>query len=609
MPEYTVENLVFRDVPFGDGGQMGIGANVSITTYNEFPIGLTVPPLGFEVLVPNCDSSQPSIKVASAFSNAINVHPKSNVTVEAQGTIRELPTSLVKACPSSKLSPLDHFMKRYLNGEDAEVFVRGRAPKTSDLPGWIGDLLESVTVPIQFSGQSLDNFLRNFTLEGVDFKLPSPFADPSDPKGKPRVSGTIRILAAIPADLNIDISVNSLRANGDLFYRSKKFGELNVKKWQKATSTIIRQSDDEDLLSVTSRIDNAPIDILDGDTFSNIMQELLFGDDDIILDVKSNVDVKVATVLGDLVIRQVHAAGKVPVKHVPRDTVAGLDPQVGELRIVNTSSTGVHIRAMVNMTNTTPYTASIPFINIHILKDTYLIGEAITRNLHFTHGPNHNMMIEATWDPSSFGGPKAHQVARRLLSEYLSGKNTTLTLRAHRGSIPPLPVLGQALSKINMTVSTPRLRLPDEDGDGDGDGGDDDNDRDGRRGLIHDATFHILSSTASFTLASPMSHDTVHVEYINATAFYNHTEPVGQITHDKPIAVPPGLSQTPRLPVQWSASHVGLDKLRDALGGTLKLDAVAEVIVRLYISVICAFIVSDGGKGFALTLSLSYRHK
>ncbi|KAG6161185.1 hypothetical protein E4U23_001668 [Claviceps purpurea] len=568
MPEYTIDNLVFHDVPVGEDGKMGIGANVSITAYNEYPIGLTVPPLGFEVLVPNCDSAQPNIKVALAVTNPIEVRPRSNMTVEAEGTIRDLPHSLVQACPSSDLSPLDHFMKRYLHGDNAELFVRGKAPETGDLPGWMGDFIESVTLPIQFPGRSLENFLRNFTLEDVDFTLPSPFADPGDPDGKPRVSGTVRILAAIPADLNINIEVTSLRANGDLFYHGKKFGELNVKKWQKATSKIIRQSGDgEDLLSVTSRIDNAPIDILDGDTFSDIMQELLFGDEDIILDVESNVDVKVTTVLGDLVIRRVPATGKVPVKHVPRDTLAGLEPQVGGLKILNTSSTGIRVRAMVNMTNSTPYTASIPLISIHIMKDNHLIGEAMTRDLHFVRGQNHNMVIEATWDPYSLGGEKAHQVARRLLSEYLSGKNTTVTLKTHRGSIPTLPVIGEALSKINITLSTPRLRLP---GDGD----------DGSHSFIREATFHLLSSTASFTIASPLSHDTVHVEYINATAFYNHTEPIGQITYDEPIDVPPGLSQSPRLPVQWSAGHVGFDKLKDALGGTLKLDAVADVTVR-----------------------------
>lgn len=314
MPEYTIETLVFHDVPVGDDGKMGVGANVSITAYNEFPIGLIVPSLGFEVLVPNCDSAQPNIKVASAISSAIEVRPKSNVTVEAKGTIRELPKSLIKACPSSELSPLDHFMKRYLHGEDAEVFVRGKASGNGDLPEWIGDFIESVTVPIQFPGRSVDNLLRNFTLEDVDFKLPSPFADPSDPDSKPRVSGTVRVLAAIPADMNMNIDVTSVRANGDLFYEDKKLGQLNVDKWQKATSKIISQPEAEDLMSIKSRIIDAPIDILDGDTFSDIMQKLLFGDDDIILDVKSNVDVKVKTVLGHLVIRGVPATGKVPIK-------------------------------------------------------------------------------------------------------------------------------------------------------------------------------------------------------------------------------------------------------------------------------------------------------
>ncbi|KID91527.1 pre-rRNA processing protein [Metarhizium guizhouense ARSEF 977] len=569
MPEYTMQSLVFHDVPTGDNGQMGVGANVSMTAYNEFPIDLTIPSLGFEVLVPNCNLSQLNIKIATAATSAIDVHAKSNVTVEAEGIIRELPESLTKACPPSEFSPLDNFMKRYLHGEDAEVFVRGKAPEGGDLPGWIGEFIESITVPVQFPGRSLDNFLRNFSLDDVDFKLPSPFADPSDADSKPRVSGTVLILAAIPADLDINIEVTSLRANGDLLYKGTKFGELHVDEWQKATSNMIHNpGDGEDLLKVVSRIVDTPIDITDSDTFSNIIQELLFGDEDIILDVNSTVDVKVSTVLGNLVIRRVPAAGKVPVKHVPGDTLAALNPQVGDVHILNTSSTGVHIQASVNVTNPTPYTASIPYVNIHILEDNLLIGEAITKNLHFKSGVNTNIIVEATWDPPSFGGKKAHQAARRLLSEYLSGKNTTITLRTHNGTIPTVPIIGEALSKINLTLSTPRLELPgDEDTEG--------------QGFIRDATFHILSSTATFMLASPLRYDTVSIEYINATAFYNHTEPIGQIIRDEPFDVSPGVSQTPRLPVEWSADHMGLDKLKKALGGKLKLDAVADVTVRV----------------------------
>ena len=306
--------MAFQHVPLG-GGSTGIGANVSVTTHNDYPVGLKLPSLGFEVYVPNCDVSGPSIKVATAVTTALDVEPKSNVTVEAEGVIREIPESLTRACPMSKLSPLDNFVQKYLHGEDAEVLVRGKAPKNGDLPDWAGEIMESITVPVQFPGRSLDNFLRNYSLSDVDFKMPSPFADPKDPNSKPRVSGTVHVLAALPADFNVDVQVDSLRATGDLFYGGEKFGELNLEQWQKANSTIERNArHNESLLNVESRIVDAPIDITDGNIFSDIMQELLFGDEDVVLDVASNVDVKVSTVLGRLTVQRVPAKGKVPVK-------------------------------------------------------------------------------------------------------------------------------------------------------------------------------------------------------------------------------------------------------------------------------------------------------
>ena len=92
---------------------------------------------------------------------------------------------------------------------------------------------------------------------------------------------------------------------------------------------------------------------------------------------------------------------------------------------------------------------------------------------------------------------------------------------------------------------------------------------------------HILSSTATFTLISPLPHTTIYITSISATAFYNHTEPVGTIDYAYQLAVPPGVSQTPRLPVEWSLGGAGYNAVRDALGGTLKLDAEADVGVRI----------------------------
>ena len=68
---------------------------------------------------------------------------------------------------------------------------------------------------------------------------------------------------------------------------------------------------------------------------------------------------------------------------------------------------------------------------------------------------------------------------------------------------------------------------------------------------------------------------------MDATAFYNHTDPVGHILYKVPFAVPPGASQTPRLPVDWISASLGFEALRSALGGHLKLDAKAIVGVRI----------------------------
>ena len=233
---------------------------------------------------------------------------------------------------------------------------------------------------------------------------------------------------------------------------------------------------------------------------------------------------------------------------------------------------------MINITNPTPYSARIPFISLHVESNGTLIGEAFAENIDVKPGNNTNLPISAVWNPS-MGGEEGRQRGRNLLSEYVSGYNTSVTIRTHRDSIPSLPLIGEALSRLNLTLPAPRLRLPD--GDDDDDDDDDDGNKDSQPHFIRDATFHVLSSTATFTLVSPLLHNTIYIDSVNATALYNHTEPLGRIEYDLPFAAPPGFSVTPKLPVDWSLDSVGYDKLRDALGGTMKLDARAVVGVRL----------------------------
>lgn len=255
-----------------------------------------------------------------------------------------------------------------------------------------------------------------------------------------------------------------------------------------------------------------------------------------------------------------------------------IKPSVGNVTIYDSTRTSLNLRATVNFTNPTQYTAQVPYFNIHIINNGSIIGDATARDVHVNPGNNTNVPIEATWDPSKFGGEKAAEIGRELLSQYISGFNTTLTFKTHEGSIPRQPKIGKALSNFAITMPTPKMSTPSRDGD---DGDDEDDEDDDKAHFILDATFHLISSTAQFTLFSPLKHNTLYLETINATAYYNGTEPVGRMEYDLPFRVPPGTSQTPKLPVDWTVGSVGYDSLKKALGGKLKLDGRGTFGVRL----------------------------
>lgn len=246
-------------------------------------------------------------------------------------------------------------------------------------------------------------------------------------------------------------------------------------------------------------------------------------------------------------------------------------PRVSDLAINDTTKTALSLIGKVNFTNPTPYSAYIPFASFHLASHGHRLAVAEVQEFHLVRGNVTDAAANVLWDPIELGGMQAQREGQRLISEYLSGKNTTISILCHRGSFPGMPNLGEALSTVNLTLPMPPLDLP----------RDEDEDEDLPQGFIRDAVFHIFSSAATFRLASPLRHDTITVERINATAFYNHSEAVGSIFYDEAIEVPPGISETPYLPVEWDLDSVGFDKMRDALGGVLRLDTKANVTVRI----------------------------
>ncbi|MCJ1475236.1 hypothetical protein MMC13_003898 [Lambiella insularis] len=578
IPQYNITKLNFHEVELSDS-ERGMAADVSLTVYNEYPITFTVPPLAFDILVPGCASDGDFILLANATTGEIRVTPKQELNLAVSGIIRQLPDTLTTVCPGLHTSPLDSLLGDYIHGIDTKIFVRGADRPVGDTPSWVSELIKSVIVPLPFPGHPFDNLMRDFSMANVHLGLPDPFADPDSPEAQPQISATVKALVNLPREMNFPVSISHVRANAEVFYHDKKLGNLDLHKWQKASSTRIEAHGQEQAgLAVESIVEKAPLNITDDDVFSDVVQALLFGGKNVVLGVTADVDVESETALGKFVIREIPAEGGVPIKPLSGNGNESFAPQVGDLRILDTTRSTFLIEARVNMTNPTNYSATVPYVNINMLNNDTVLGFAVARNVRVVPGQNNNIPITATWDPAGHGGQLGLDIGKELLSQYISGYNTTLTLRTHEGTIPTQPKLGAALSSIELEIPTPKLDTPKNPNRPDGDS--DERDENAPR-FIDDATMHLLTSTASFTLLSPLRHSTLFVTHINATAYYNHTDPVGEIFYELPFAVPPGATTSPRLPVEWSVGGVGYEAVKQALGGTLKLDAKATVGVRL----------------------------
>lgn len=107
---------------------------------------------------------------------------------------------------------------------------------------------------------------------------------------------------------------------------------------------------------------------------------------------------------------------------------SSFQPKVFNLQVLTTGPSSLTLEALVNFTNPTEYTATVPYIDIHILNNGSLLGHATAKTITVGPGENFNMPVTAVWDPLTMGGEKARAVGIELLSQYISGMIIYLTL-------------------------------------------------------------------------------------------------------------------------------------------------------------------------------------
>lgn len=104
------------------------------------------------------------------------------------------------------------------------------------------------------------------------------------------------------------------------------------------------------------------------------------------------------------------------------------DVKVGAMRIVDTTRETMSLQATVNFSNPTDYSVHVPFMDIKFLNNGSVLGHGTVRNMTIVPGQNENIVAEALWAPWAEDGERGAEVARELLSQFISGRHDPAAL-------------------------------------------------------------------------------------------------------------------------------------------------------------------------------------
>lgn len=105
-----------------------------------------------------------------------------------------------------------------------------------------------------------------------------------------------------------------------------------------------------------------------------------------------------------------------------------INPRVESLDILHTTHSTISMQATVNFTNPTPYSASIPYIDCLLLFNGSALAHVTGRALSVVPGHNVGIPFEVLWSPLAASGDIGVIRGRELLSSYVSGNSTILSV-------------------------------------------------------------------------------------------------------------------------------------------------------------------------------------
>ena len=572
MPQPSARLISVREHPTG-----GLSVEAQISCVSPVSATLDLPKVALQVLVDSCGDGKPqltSLIDVDLEATAVHCRKGQRCSVTAIGRAGQLSAQAQRACSSGR-SALDVLSQAVLSDASPRVYIRGAATQ-ADLPRWAAELLHELTLPVQLPARGVrPPGVHNLTVSDVAFTVQG--GSDSDDLG---VAAAI-IAAAVPLGWrNVFKPIHvSVGGTFEALHHAKTLGQATI------PAAMVKLTPGEAGVDVNTAIEDAQLTVVDYEALATSLRDVMTGNTTLRL--AGHANIVADTPLGH--VRLNHLPVPRLAVQIPR---SGLPDQIPAKvkEIVVLSSTEDLLVMAVRATIGSPYPVSVDLserIEAKVEMDGTHVGQLSVSELHLRKVMS-PVEVHISFNRSS-GAQKL--AGARMLSQYLSGNETLVTLAAFNQSMPSRPRLAAALAKvpIQLMLPLPQLDLPTGDEDDEPDEGAGPSRRSHKTGspFLVKASFHFFSSTASFVLRNPLN-ESVLIDSLSAVALY-HGSPVGTLEFDasligaEPIVLAGDTptSETPRLPVRWSARGLGRDALRAALGGTLRLNATAKATVRV----------------------------
>ncbi|CAI5760222.1 unnamed protein product [Candida verbasci] len=497
------------------------------------------------------DCTKKLIKVGKWFTLPLNITKgDKSVSVFVKGSIESVPDCLMEDC-GSDISPINHIIQQYLHNQPVCFYLQLNETK-SNLPSWLIRLLqeEAIRLYVKLPKIDLPIVPRNhFCINSSNLYI--------DEKN-------------INLDSNFTIfNNNSLVEFDNLKFRSS-FDVIN------GSDVILKGETDQILIEynknlIESFLNNLQLDLIDPKTVGQLLNKIL--NNKTTHEIYSNVtmhDIEMKTPLfmkiklKELKLPSLSVPCNIPI--IDYQLLDQLNVTIDSIFLIE--STNTQVKFLIDLSLINPTSFSIDMLHeitkFGIYRKGLNLGNIIFNNVYIPNQDEFYLSCEFHINLETY---EERVGLENFISSYISNGAKNLSIDVYNNELLTNPNLNKLIEEVSIKdLQLPNLKFQI-------------NDLDEYNPFIVEVIIHVFTSEIEIKVFNPINNSEIIIEIFSAQA--KHEDIIlGYLSHREILIIPPGISQTQRLPLKIN-SNDSMDILKRYLNNELDITIMAIMNLQL----------------------------